>query len=137
MRTTAILALVTMLLGGCAGYAPPEPQTRIDAPRPAAEPVATRQAPARPVTQPPRAAAAIKLDNTSLASFRASWERLYKSLSPAQRADLNDAIVQLTFAEYGGAAHMPANLRASPIVPEMIRHQIAGLTYAEIIALSQ
>jgi hypothetical protein len=135
MRKTAILALVTMLLGGCAGYAPPEPQARIGATRPPAEPAARRQAPP-PVTQPPRTAA-IEIDNSSLASFRASWQRLYTSLSPAQRADLNDAIVQLTFADYGGAAHMPANLRASPIVPEMIRHQIAGLTYSEIIALSQ
>ncbi len=37
---------------------------------------------------------------------------------------------------YGGAADIPRNLRSSPIVPEMIRDRIAGLTYTEIIALS-
>ena len=58
------------------------------------------------------------------------------SLSPAQQTDLNDAIVQLTFADYGDVANYRANLRNSPIVPEMVRHRIAGLTYAEIIALS-
>lgn len=129
-----------MLLGGCAGHAPhPQPEPRAE-PAPAiAEPPA-REAPPPPVTQPqpaPRRPQAVRIDNSSLASFRSSWERLHASLSPAQRADLNHAVVELTFAGYGDAAKVPANLRSSPIVPEMIRDRIAGLTYAEIIALAQ
>jgi hypothetical protein len=57
------------------------------------------------------------------------------SLSLAQQADLSDAVVRLTFAGYG-ATNIPTNLRSSPIVPEMVRDQIAGLTYTEIIALA-
>jgi hypothetical protein len=136
MRKSAMLMAVALLLGGCAILTPPP-----EAPR---EPVAARPAPqprAPQVRAPqragPRRAQPIRIDNTSIESFRASYERLHASLSPAQRADLNDVVAQLTFEDYGGAADMPGNLRSSAIVPEMIRHRIAGLTYAEIIALSR
>jgi hypothetical protein len=42
----------------------------------------------------------------------------------------------LAFDGYGSLADLPRNLRDSPIVPEMIRHRIAGMTYAEIVDLS-
>jgi hypothetical protein len=45
-------------------------------------------------------------------------------------------VTRLTFAPYGDASNLPRNLRDSPIVPEIIRDRIAGMTYAEIIALS-
>lgn len=146
MRKSAILTTVTMLLGGCTGLIGP---TRSEAPlEPAparAEPPSSLvqtpvpppvqpQAPRQPRATPPQAA--ITIDNTSIDAFRASWGRLRSSLSPAQQTDLNDAVVRLAFAPYGGATNVPANLRNSPVVPEMIRHQIAGLTYAEIIALA-
>lgn len=138
MRKSATLTVIT-LLGGCAGHAPPQPEAR-PAPAPAVAPApAAAEAPSAAARQPqaaPRRPQAIRIDNTSLASFRASWERLHASLSPTQRADLNAAVVELTFARYGDATGLPANLRSSPIVPEMIRAEIAGLTYAEIIALS-
>jgi hypothetical protein len=106
------------------------------------EPTASvaRPAESAPAPAPPRAAAprptAVRIDNSSIESFRASWERLRSNLSPAQQRDLNDAVVRLAFAGYGGASQVPANLRNSPMAAEMIRERIAGLTYAEIVALS-
>ena len=138
MRKSAVLTAVTILLGGCAVVTgPPAPvrpapvPARVERPAPETSP--------QPVAQPratPRRPQAVRIDNTSIEAFRLSWERLRASLSPAQQADLNAAVVELTFAGYGGATNIPGNLRSSPIVPEMIRHRIAGLTYAEIIALS-
>ena len=111
--------------------AEPEP---IQAPAPAAEPE-----PAAPAARAPRVAQRpreVRIDNSSIESFRTSWARLRASLSPTQQADLHSAVTRLTFARYGGASNLPRNLRDSPIVPEIIRDRIAGMTYAEIIALS-
>jgi pyruvate/2-oxoglutarate dehydrogenase complex dihydrolipoamide acyltransferase (E2) component len=139
MRRSAGLTAVALLLGGCASI-PPSPEVP-PAPAPAqaeAAPPEPEQPP-QPAAQPtttPRRPRAIRIDNTSIESFRTSWERMRTSLSPAQQTDLNDAIVELTFADYGDVGQLPPNLRNSPIVPEMVRHRIAGLTYDEIIALS-
>jgi hypothetical protein len=137
MRTSAMLTAVALLLGGCAVVTSPPAAVR-----PASLPARAEAPPERsPPTAPsaratPRRPQAVRIDNTSIESFRASWERLRSTLSPAQQAALNDAVVELTFARYGGATNIPGNLRSSPIVPEMIRDRIAGLTYAEIVALS-
>lgn len=135
MRKSALLTAVTFLFGGCSALTPApsevlrEPVTTRPAPPPADAHSQQPRAPRRP--QP------IRIDNASIESFRASYERLRSSLSPVQQADLTDAVVRLVFARYGGAANIPGNLRSSPIVPEMVRHRIAGMTYAEIVALSQ
>lgn len=138
MRTTAMLTTVAWLLGGCT-FTPLVP-----APVPAAAPEQAAAPPPEPEPAPqpvaqarvvPRRPQAVRIDNTSIESFRTSWERMRASLSPAQQSDLSNAVVRLTFAGYG-AANIPTNLRSSPIVPEMVRDQIAGLTYTEILALS-
>ena len=137
MRKAAILPVVTLLLGGCAVVSPPRSDVRPEpAPAPTA-PVAaaTPPQPAIPPRSAPQRAQTVRIDNSSLESFRSSWERMRASLSPAQQSDLTDAVVRLTFAPYGSVTTLPANLRSSPIVPEMVRARIAGLTYAEIIAL--
>jgi hypothetical protein len=139
MQKSTRLTAVALLLSGCSGLmgpprseAPPEPLPAAAQPR-----VAEAQPqPARPTRAVPRQPQEVRIDNTSIESFRASWQRLHASLSPAQQADLNDAVVQLTFARYGGATGLPANLRNSPMVPEMIRQRLAGLSYTEILALS-
>ena len=77
-----------------------------------------------------------RIDNTSIDAFRASWQRLRASLSDSQRTDLNAAVARLMSVRYGGGTDLPKNLRDSAIVPEMVRDQIAGKSYAEIIALS-
>jgi hypothetical protein len=140
MRTTAMLTTVAWLLGGCT-FTPlvPAPPVADAAPEQAAAPPEPEPEPApQPVVQArvaPRRPQPVRIDNTSIESFRSSWERMRASLSPAQQADLSNAVVRLTFADYGGA-NIPTNLRSSPIVPEMVRHQIAGLTFTEILALS-
>ena len=139
MRTTAMLTTVAWLLGGCT-FTPlvPAPPVPDATPEQAAAPATEPEPAPRPVAQArvvPQRPQAVRIDNTSIESFRSSWERMRASLSPSQQADLSNAVVRLTFAGYG-AANIPTNLRSSPIVPEMVRDRIAGLTYAEIIALS-
>jgi hypothetical protein len=140
MRTKAMLTTVAWLLGGCTFTplvpVPPVPDAAPELtaapPEPAAEPAPQPVAQARAV---PRRPQAVRIDNTSIEAFRASWERMRASLSPSQQADLSNAVARLTFADYG-SANIPANLRSSPIVPEIVRDRIAGLTYTEILALS-
>jgi hypothetical protein len=140
MRTKAMLTTVAWLLGGCT-FTPLVPAPPVPDPVPeqaAASPESELEPALQPAAQArvvPRRPQAVRIDNSSIESFRASWERMRASLSPSQQADLSDAVVRLTFAGYG-AANIPTNLRSSPIVPEMVRDQIAGLTYSEIIALS-
>jgi len=62
---------------------------------------------------------------------------LRATLSPAQQTTLNNAVASLAFAAYDSHSDLPGNLRDNPIVPEMIRHRIAGMTYAEIVDLSR
>lgn len=50
---------------------------------------------------------------------------------------MNGAVASLAFAGYGSLADLPGNLRDNPIVPEMIRHRIDGMTYADIVRLSR
>jgi len=140
MRPTAMLMTVAWLLGGCT-FTPlvPAPPVPDAVPQQAAAPPELELEPApQPVAQArvvPRRPQAVRIDNTSIESFRSSWDRMRATLSPAQQSDLSNAVVRLTFAGYG-AANIPTNLRSSPIVPEMVRDQIAGLTYTEILALS-
>jgi hypothetical protein len=126
-----------MLLGSCAAVSPPQSDVPSE-PAPARTEAAIPEALPQPAARSrptPRRPQAITIDNSSIESFRASWERMRATLSPAQQTDLTNAVVRLTFARYGGGTDMPANLRSSPIVPEMIRDRIAGLSYAEIIVL--
>jgi hypothetical protein len=138
MRKLATLTALAALLGACSSLGPPESAPEpapVQAPEPQPEP-----APAPPQVAQPRVAPVkpreIRIDNTSIESFRSSWERLRASLSPAQQTNLQAAVTRLTFAPYGGGTDLPRNLRDSPIVPEIIRDRIAGLSYSEIIALS-
>lgn len=135
MRKLALLTAVA-LLGGCSSLQPPPREARpepVQAPAARQVPVA-RPAPApRVATRQPRA---VTIDNTSIESFRSTWQRLTASLSPAEKIDLEDAVARLAYARYPGWTDLPRNLRDSPIVPEMIRDQIDGLSYAEIVALS-
>ncbi len=140
MRRRLILTGVAVLLGGCASLRGPKPT-----PLPTAEPppAARSQPQARPAQTPqreiarPRPSTVVRIDNASLESFRSSWQRLRASLSPAQQTSLNGAAASLAFAGYGSLTDLPKNLRDNPIVPEMIRHRIDGMTYADIVALSR
>jgi hypothetical protein len=124
------------LLSGCTSLNSPPEARPVPMQVPAALPVAAvPSAPApRVATRQPREL--MRIDNTSIESFRASWQRLNASLSPAEKTKLNGAVARLALARYPGMTDLPKNLRDSPIVPETIRDQIHGLSYAEIMALS-
>lgn len=134
-----VILTVAALLGGCASAPPPGPEPLpepVRAPQPLPEPEARSQTPQLEVARQ-RPPAAVRIDNASLESFRTSWQRLRASLSPAQQTSLNGAVAHLALARYGSLTNLPKNLRDSPIVPEMIRHRIHGMSYAEIIDLSR
>jgi hypothetical protein len=138
MRRRVILTGVAALLGGCAA-APKLGPDPLPAPAPVTE---VRTEPAAPPARPPptrrtQLRPAVRIDNATLESFRTSWQLLRASLSPAQQTTLNGAVATLAFAKYGSLGDLPRNLRDSPIVPEMIRHRIDGMTYAEIVELSR
>jgi hypothetical protein len=140
MRRLVFLTGLSALLGGCASLSGPAPlPAPVPAPAPEArsEPEATPAQPSPPQVARRRPPAAVRIDNASLESFRASWQQLRDGLSPAQQATLNGAVASLAFAGYGSPTTLPRNLRDSPIVPEMIRHRIDGMTYAEIVDLSR
>ena len=136
MRKSALSAVAT-LLGACSSLSVP--------PAPSPAPVTARaeppqaEAPPQPAVQPPapppKRPREIRIDNHSIEAFRQSWALLRASLSAAERAALSDAVARLAFVRYGGGTNLPVNLRNSPIVPELIRDRIDGLSYSEIIAL--
>lgn len=138
MRKSVLTLAVATLLGACSSLGPPPttppPPIAARASPPQTEP------PPQPVVQPPAPAPklprVVRIDNHSIAAFRESWALLRASLSPTELAALNDAVVRLAFVRYGGATNLPVNLRLSPIVPELIRDRIDGLSFAEIIALA-
>jgi hypothetical protein len=90
---------------------------------------------ASPIAAP--AETELRIDNSSTESFRASWQHLYESLSATQQRNLENAVILLALAPYRGKAPAPKNLKDGAFVSEMIRSQIAGMTYEEIIELSQ
>jgi hypothetical protein len=138
MRRLVILAGVAALVGGCASLPGPTPlPAAAPAPQAQPQPQARPAEPSPPQVARQRPPAAVRVDNASLESFRTSWQRLRASLSPAQQTTLNSAVASLAFAGYGSPTTLPRNLRDSPIVPEMIRHRIDGMTYAEIVDLSR
>jgi hypothetical protein len=135
MRTSAISAVAVVTLGGC--ISGPAPVREGVVPR-AAEPVVVAPAavaqppPVRPAPRPARVTP--RIDSTSLASFRSSWQEMADSLSESDRTKLNRAATLIAFAPYGGVS-VPLSLKDSPIVPEVIRDQIHGMTFAQIVRL--
>lgn len=79
----------------------------------------------------------IRIDNSSLQSFRDTWQQLYRSLSRTKRRNLENAVPLIAFGRYHSVTEVPPALLRGPIGPETIREQIAGMTYAEIIELSK
>jgi hypothetical protein len=78
----------------------------------------------------------VRIDNTSIESFRSTWERLYRGLSRAERRTIENAVVRIALAPYHSPTEVPQSLNRG-IGPEVIRGQIGGMTYDEIIQLSE
>ena len=77
---------------------------------------------------------AAKIDNTTLESFRASWQALVSELKPNEQLQLQVAVVRIAFAGYTSATDVPDNLKS--IGPETIRDKIDGMTYTDIMKLA-
>jgi hypothetical protein len=80
------------------------------------------------------AARPAKIDNTTLESFRASWQTLVSQLKPDDQLQLQFAVVRIALAGYTSATDVPDNLKS--IGPETIRDKIDGMTYADIMRLA-
>jgi hypothetical protein len=80
------------------------------------------------------AARPAKIDNTTLESFRASWQALISQLNPNDQLQLQFAVVRIALAAYRSAADVPDDLQS--IGPETVRDKIDGMTYADIMKLA-
>jgi hypothetical protein len=145
MRKLAILPVAAALLCACVSGGPKSEGSTSASASPAPAPVTpsappapeARATPPQPAVGKPAVAAPVRIDNTTLATFRTTWRQLDASLSAAERARLNDAAKLIAFSPYAGATQLPLSLRNSPIVPEMIRDQLHGLTYPQIVERSK
>lgn len=75
-----------------------------------------------------------RIDNSSIDAFHASWEQLSRTLSRSEQEQLHFAVLRIAMGHYRSAFDAPNNV--SEIRPEMIRSEIDGMNYAEIIALA-
>jgi hypothetical protein len=72
-----------------------------------------------------------------LKTTQTSWDRMYKSLSPAEQSRLSVAIVPIALGKYHSFVDVPPSLLNPGIGPQTIRAEIDGLSYPEIIALAK
>ena len=75
-----------------------------------------------------------KIDNTSLESFRASWQALNAQLNATEQLQLQFAVVRIAMSPYRSVTDVPDNMKS--IDPETIRGQIDGMTYKDIMKLA-
>ena len=76
----------------------------------------------------------VRIDNSSIEAFHASWDKLYKGLSRTEQQQLQFAVIRIASGHYRSAFDVPNNPNA--IGPDAIRSEIDGMTYTEIIALA-
>lgn len=75
-----------------------------------------------------------KIDNTTLESFRASWQQLTAQLNRTEQQNLQFAVIRIAMSGYHSAFDVPDSL--GTIGPETIRDKIDGMTYADIMKLA-
>ena len=75
-----------------------------------------------------------KIDNTTLETFRASWEEVNSQLNPMEQLKLTFAAFRIAMAGYSSAEDVPDSLNSFSV--EAIRGKIDGLTYSDIIRLA-
>jgi len=76
----------------------------------------------------------VKIDNTTLESFRASWQQLNAQLSRTDQQKLQFAVIRIAMSGYRSAFDVPDDL--GEVRPETIRDKIDGMTYADIMKLA-
>ena len=74
------------------------------------------------------------IDNTTLESFRASWQQLNAQLNRTEQQKLQFAVIRIAMSGYRSASEVPDNLGG--IGPETIRGKIDRMTYADIMKLA-
>jgi hypothetical protein len=80
--------------------------------------------------------APLRIDGSSPAALQASWDRMHRSLTREQQAQLDVAVLPIAFGPYKSFTNVPPALLAG-VGPKDIRSQIDGMTFEEILALAR
>ena len=81
-------------------------------------------------------AAVIRIDGSSPEAFQASWDRMHRSLTRQQQAQLDVAVLPIALGPYKSFTEVPPSLLAG-VGPDNIRTQVDGMTFEEILALAR
>lgn len=80
--------------------------------------------------------AVIRIDGSSPEAFQASWDRMHRSLTRQQQAQLDVAVLPIALGPYKSFTDVPPSLLAG-VGPGNIRSQVDGMTFEEILALAR
>ena len=80
--------------------------------------------------------APLRIDGSTPETFRSSWDRMHKSLTPQQQSQLDVAILPIALGKYKSLLDVPPSLMAG-IGSQNIRAEIDGMSFAEILDLAR
>lgn len=78
----------------------------------------------------------LRIDGSSPAAFQASWDRMHRSLTREQQAQLDVAVLPIALGSYKSFTDVPPSLLAG-VGPGNIRSQVDGMTFEDILALAR
>jgi len=78
----------------------------------------------------------LRIDGSAPTAFHASWERMHRSLTREQQAQLDVAVLPIALGSYKSFTDVPPSLLAG-VGPDNIRTQVDGMTFEEILALAR
>ena len=150
MKHALILSAATvgLMLSGC-GDSSNSNTTEKAAEKPAAEAPTEKSAAMDTVKEvakdvAAKAAETLKLDTSSLESFKASVANMKASLSDEQQAQLTDALKSLAKEEMsdvgslaGAAAGLATGKDTTEVVYDKLKDKLSGLSFEEVLALAK
>ncbi|MCK0069675.1 DUF6694 family lipoprotein [Kordiimonas laminariae] len=150
MKHALILSATTigLMLSGC-GDSSNSNTAEKAAEKPAAETPAEKSAAMDTVKEvakdvAAKAAETLKLDTSSLESFKSSVANMKASLTDEQQAQLTDALKSLAKAEMsdvgslaGAAAGLATGKDTTEVVYDKLKDKLSGLSFEEVLALAK